>query len=916
MRSHLPWRPTLGLALVAWLLIPGLARTSPGDGTRPEAWAFKLFVQDSGVYRLDFNALQGAIDEESSDDASPVLPPLPSGKLALTVGGASVPLWIDDGGDGFFGPGDHLEWIGERLHGEQTFFHEHSRHNVYRLSLTDEPRRMQGPAQATAADANDSRQQWRVLAVDDHLEEDRLMLRFAKKRKRFQRDAAAEATSEEPHRDTWHWAKMTHLDGRPFRLPLDLSTYDAKSPEPLSLQLQFAGWSQPKPKAEGMADHHIDLLLNGEPLASATWDGQETYDLVIDAIDPARIRKGRNLLEVIVPKRQRPDSEDLLIDVVLLNWLKLEYPRSHRLRAEQERFNLAEARSDRLLTLHSKPGQRYTFYGARGWRLPPEAQRITETAQQTKMSWRPPDVTDGRLSDTVYAVAEGALSAPDGIVLDRPSQLKNRQQQADYLMVVHPRLRRAIEPLAEMHRGRGLEVKVVEVDDIYDEFNHGVVDPVAIREFIGHAYHHWTAPRPQFVLLVGDASWDIKNETANDRNYADWTYRPGEKRRFSKNSSFAYANQPADPSHRNLIPAWSYASYQGHAASDNGYVTVDGDDALPDLAIGRLPVTEPTEVEAIVNKIRGYVAASPVGPWRREVLWITNEMASFQNRSNRLAGTLAEQGFDADKVYPSSDEADNQAHQAALRQSFDDGQLLVHFYGHGGRYIWRTGPPDLTKNHDLFTLDDLDLLEPTQRLPLVLSMSCYSAPFDHPTADSIGEKFLRLADRGAIAVLAASWRNSPTTRFSHRLLRELTKPQAIGEAIRVAKIESKSEAMVALYNLLGDPALPLALPQGEIPIRHHADGQLIADLSAIQLEQGRAVVTWLTRLGEWISTREVVVDGPHLELPQPDEPDGLRVQVYAWNTEEGRDGLGAYLVPEPHRAAATGDAATASPNRH
>ena len=45
-------------------------------------------------------------------------------------------------------------------------------------------------------------------------------------------------------------------------------------------------------------------------------------------------------------------------------------------------------------------------------------------------------------------------------------------------------------------------------------------------------------------------------------------------------------------------------------------------------------------------------------------------------------------------------------------------------------------------------------------------MTCYSAPFDHPSADSIGEKFLRVPGKGAVAVLAASWRNAPYQTMS------------------------------------------------------------------------------------------------------------------------------------------------------
>lgn len=895
------------LALTAIWTLPGVAPAvaQPDAETRS---AFKIFIRDTGVYELTFEQLQEALDADAldadvqEDAASPL--DLPSARLNLTVDGEAVPIWLEDGGDGRFGPGDRLQWIGQRRHGNATFFHEHSQHNVYRLSLEGTGLRMRTP---TSAPSEDTKRQWRVLQVTDHLEEDRLRLRFGKKRQGQGGDTA--------QRDVWHWAKITHMDRRPFRLPLDLSTFDRQAGEPLRLRLDMAGWSEPWPRLENMADHQVDVLFNDQPIGSGSWAGQDTHQIEIE-VPPDLVKKGKNVLQLEVPKRLLPDGETWLIDVVLLNWLQLEYPRSHRLRSEQERFELTGLRPKRSVAIHVPADQQVDFYGARGWKISAEHQQRQDGDEASTVVWQPPMLEDGpthstpnakasasnasanaqSTDDTVYAVQRGALSRPDDITVDRPADL-HRPRQADYLMITHRRLQEAIEPLATMHRQRGLSVEVVDVEDIYDSFNHGIVDPAAVRDFIGHAYHQWTAPRPRFVLLVGDASWDIKNETADDANYADWTYRPGEKRRFAKNTSFAYDEQPSDPAHRNLIPAWSYASYQGHAASDNGFVTVDGDDKLPDLAIGRLPVTEPGEVTAIVDKIRRYVMDAPVGPWRRDILWITNEMKSFQLRSNRLAAELVPLGFGAQRVYPSSDEADNQVHQETLRRSFDDGQLMVHFYGHGGRYIWRTGPPDFEKNHDLFTLDDLDELSPSPRLPLVLSMSCYSAPFDHPTADSIGEKFLRLADRGAIAVLAASWRNSPSTRFSRRLTDELTQHQAMGEAIRLAKIDSKSEPMVALYNLLGDPAIPLALPQHAISIEATEDGTLVADLSSTELQGGQALISWLTGNGEFLGSQELPVNDGTLEIPAPQDPASRQVQVYVWNAQHGRDGLGALRLP-------------------
>jgi hypothetical protein len=183
----------------------------------------------------------------------------------------------------------------------------------------------------------------------------------------------------------------------------------------------------------------------------------------------------------------------------------------------------------------------------------------------------------------------------------------------------------------------------------------------------------------------------------------------------------------------------------------------------------------------------------------------------MQRLSDRLAGEFP--GFSAEKIYPLPTEPSNADHRQRLLRAFDRGQLLVHFIGHGGRYIWRTGPPDLEKNHDLFTLEDLDELRPHSRLPVVLSMTCYSAPFDHPNADSIGEKLLRIRDRGAVAVVAASWRNSPTEETSRLLLEEFTKPGTIGEAFARAKRRSTNREFVYQYNLLGDPATPLAVPE-------------------------------------------------------------------------------------------------------
>jgi hypothetical protein len=91
-------------------------------------------------------------------------------------------------------------------------------------------------------------------------------------------------------------------------------------------------------------------------------------------------------------------------------------------------------------------------------------------------------------------------------------------------------------------------------------------------------------------------------------------------------------------------------------------------------------------------------------------------------------------------------------------------------------------------------------------------MTCYSAPFDHPTADSIGEKFLRDPKRGAVAVVAASWRNAPNLTMSQELVDQILSAPTLGEAVQNAKRISHDRDFIEQYNLLGDPALRLPKP--------------------------------------------------------------------------------------------------------
>jgi hypothetical protein len=826
-------------------------------------------LEHAGVYALDHAAIAAA---------QPGLADCAVDELRLTQGGKDVPIRVVAAGTRF-ADGDRIEWIGQALHGPESWYDPFSVNNVYLLGAAPGPHARMRDA---AAEASTGRAQ---LERQLHLEQENLMIRL---------DQTQQKPGEES--DVWQWAKLTQVDPQPFETTFDLPDLDARGG--VKLTLNFRGlsdlWAPNRSKTGKPDDHQVEISVNGRVLASPSWNGRDEVRRDVD-VPPALLKARGNVLRMRVPQRALPwDPSSNVVDVVMFNWIEARYPLAGDLDAGQLPLRV-RGEAAQPLQLAWRGAGTPTLYGSDGVRRPGRALgggRYAFAAAASGTELLP--VLDQQLAKPL------ALRAVTGEEWQKPAQ------GYDYLIVAHPKLIDAIKPLAEFHRQRGLSVAVLDIDSVYDQFNHGITHPRAIRNLVDAAYHRWPS-KPRFLLLVGDASFDIRHDAYNDGAYAKWTNQellyPNA---FGTIAASSYKNQPKSTAERNLIPTWQFPSPEGQSASDNWFGAVEGDDWHPVVAIGRMPVVEPAEVKAIVDKSIDYMSKPQLGAWRRDVMFITDEIDSFKQASDEIATALGKEGFVADKVYASPKESDNLSHQNAIRDGIDDGRLLVHFIGHGGRYIWRTGPPDLRKNHDLFTLDDVSSLKSSSRLPMVLSMTCYSAPFDNPTEDSIGEKFLREPGKGAVAVFAASWRNSPSPAFSKGVIEELLKPGAtIGEAIVRAKKRSNDRTLVEMYNLLGDPAVVLERPRDEARVARDGgrwnDGVLV-DLGNQRFD-GNVTVDWLDAKGAKLVSADYRSQDARFRLPVPTAVLGkvAKVRVYAASPTTGRDLVGGvdFVAPPP-----------------
>jgi len=824
MNSFLLWLARLFFAII---IVVGPANAEQ---------SFKIYIDFDGVYQLKYQQL---VDAGLTDV-------LTIDKLSLSNQGERVPIWIEDDGDGLFSHGDTIEFVATHLRGKQGYYHDYSPLNVYWLTQ-EQGHLMTEQSTVGVKSATHLTSLWSVK----HFEQDRLFAPLNK--------SASRAANER-----WYWDKLSHARPAASVFDIDLPDLDLSDQRKVSLEINLRGWSKPS-KDIAVTDHRVEVSLNGISLGLAEWDGQGKYLFELAEVPKSALKQGSNQIALKVPKHIPEGQSDPMIDISYLDWIVVRYPRVGLI-GTQSRFTLSEKLAGIALNLRSKHSELIRVYTEKGQRWLVSGGKPFQLLGNKKTESHEHD-SPGK--NQFWAINSKELFEPYAIELDRPSGLKQSTDPVDYLIISHPAFLKAIEPLAQLHRQQGLGVQTIDVLDVYDEFNDGITDPVAIREFIRYRYLSNPELKPRFVLLVGDASWNTR-------------------------SPIKFDISDKDPEHRNLIPGWQNFSRDGPAVSDHYYVDLNKQLQGPEMAIGRLPVCSIEELTGIVNKIIAYATENKTGPWKNRTLFISNDTPAFKRRNDQLSASLNKTTWQTKQFV--SDSQKPKSIQNDLVQTLDSGYLLAHFYGHGGRYMWQTGRAQLAGTQSFFDMDDIERLKPSVNLPLILSMTCNSAPFDHPNADSLGEKILRLPGQGAIGVLAAGANNRPSKRFTQILIDQLLSEATVGEAVMRTKQQVKDTEPVWLYNLLGDPALKLAKPQLPLMISKSSDDKsLLVSIDKKDFTGHLEVVWQSTDTNEPIIQRfEMPKNRMAITIPVKIEPTMSHAKFYAWNPSSGVDGAGWY----------------------
>jgi hypothetical protein len=758
---------------VNWMQRPGLAKSGlPASSLRAGEELLRIATREEGMHRVTHaDLLAAGLDPPGIDPAL----------LRLTLMGREIPLELLGTADGSFDAGDELRFHAPRKMGESVeYFDEWVDENVFLLAWNGAPGARWGDEDVAPA-SHPSAVPLAEFPTSLHLEEDR-------EYHRGDLEYSDMLVSDRVLGEGWMWGYLLKRDGQQkqdsIRRRFDAAAVTASEGR---LRILARGAS----RDTSMLRATINGTFIGEQrvvpyqYVTAEW-----------TIPAGLLRATDNELVItnpgiIVCPTENPACS---IERFYVDWARIHYS-----------TDLSSAR----LPLRIDASAR--FPGA----TPPAAFRIAISDNNTALQGF--ELLGGRRlvnieraggearmaldsSGRYFLYSEADILSPVSVARIRIPDYSAGATQVDYLVVTHRNFIDQANRLADHRRqGDGYTTLVADVDDIYNAYNYGHKSPRAIRAFVEDAWTNWPQPRPRFLLIMGDASWDAKQR---------------------KESS----------TKRDFVPAY------GNPVSDNYYVSFTPQvfDVTPSLAVGRIPAETPEQADAVIDKIISY-ESQPPQPWDDRFLFSVGGENPFEQdvQLRPLVDGLIELLIEPHCIEPrliikktldfvSYDDLDTLIHEV------NQGVAWFFFVGHGGTRVIDVGVerPDIFDNEDKYIF--------------FVTMSCNTAHYAEPFETGLNERFTMSPRNGAIATLGTS--GLGIIHVDYRLSRRMiigmldSAVRTYGEIVMLGK-----RGMLASFGvgdqtaintanqvtLLGDPAtrIPLARTP-ELAVR---DGDIDTD---------------------------------------------------------------------------------------
>jgi hypothetical protein len=552
-------------------------------------------------------------------------------------------------------------------------------------------------------------------------------------------------------------------------------------PDPVSQNLNISHLSSAGPGASQLqvtlqgvtaGGHNVAIQLNGSQVGTVTFSDQNEGTATF-AILNAQLHEGGNALTLTA---QGGASDVTAVDTVLLT-----YPHSYTADNDSLEFTLPTEGSATIGGFSNAQIQVVDITD------PDCVLLVPATVEQTGASYRvlvtlqagalrlpglpraphpmgSPDAPT--TSRTLLAVASSQFASPASIAWNQGSSWHSAQTGADMVILSHASLLAAVAPLVSLRQSQGHTVQVIDVEDLYNEFNFGMESPYAIQSFLSAAQANWTT-KPAYVLLMGNGTFD-------PRNYLGTTVP-------------------------DLVPVKLVDTSLLETASDDWFADFNND-GISEMAIGRIPAETVSDATNAVTRLIAY-DQSGGGSSKNRVLLVAG---ANQNLTDDFEGytalvkALLPDSVTATQILVGSDP---QA-RSDLMAGLNAGASLVNYVGHGSTEVWADG---------LLSSTDAAGLTNGGMTPVVLSMTCLNGYFQDVYTNALGKALLNASSGGAVAVWASSGLTnaSPQSGLNQAMVSALygVAGTTIGQAAMAAKSATTNIDVRRTWILFGDPTM-------------------------------------------------------------------------------------------------------------
>ena len=392
-----------------------------------------------------------------------------------------------------------------------------------------------------------------------------------------------------------------------------------------------------------------------------------------------------------------------------------------------------------------------------------------------------------------YLINESKINSPVYYYKKNFTDLSASSNKADYILITHPLfMTTANQYVTFINQNYSVDTKAVNVYDIYDQFNYGFFSPEPIKTFLKTAYLNWQSPKPSYLLLVGDATYDYYG---------------------NKSKNFGI------PLKINLVPSF------GEPVSDSWFSAWDTTGAvIPHLFTGRVPAGSVAEFQHFYDKHISYLS-SPFDDWNKNYILLSSgkgndpyELSFLKQINDGIALNSivpAPIGGNVEHLYKTYSPPSNFGPYTSeqVNNVFSNGGLIISYLGHSGTQVWDNGISDVTQ-----------LKNSRNRSPFISDFGCSTGKFAEPDIKAFSKLFVCSLDGDAIGYIgnATLGFSSTTSIFPPIFYRKLLveNSSSLGSAHVNAKIAmltnygSNDVYGVFIYGntLFTDPIIKLKIP--------------------------------------------------------------------------------------------------------